>query len=415
MKVLYEIGINLYFFIIRVLSWFGHAKAKDFIEGRKNVFNNIANFNITASNKKRIWVHVSSLGEYEQAKPVMEKLKKIQPNCQIFLSFFSPSGMNYAKTEGIVDFKFYLPKDSKRNAQKVIDLIHPDCFIFVKYDLWYHYILCASELKIPVLLISAHFRENQIYFKIWGGFYKRILQRLSHIYVQNDVSKNLLKSINVTDVTVCGDTRIDSVVLNLVDDKRVEFIEKFIDKNRQILILGSAWEDDWNKIHLLYNGLKHQYQLVIAPHDISDKTIQLLKELFAQFKTSTQSSNEIDGSLDVLIIDSIGWLKYLYKYSTVAWIGGGFRRSGIHNILEPAVHSNAILFGPNYSKFTEAVALISLGGAKCIDSLTDITEILLNKELIHKMAIINSDFVKINTGATEVIVQDIIENRWLYK
>jgi len=401
MKFFYSLGIEMYFIIIKLLKLFHHTKATEFITGRVNVWNDLKAFICkTPPHTKKIWCHVSSLGEFEQAKPVLLQLRQAHPDIIIYVSFFSPSGMKNARTENVCDYKFYLPKDSSHNAQKLVNILHPDITIFVKYDLWHYYIQALKNEQIPILLISAHFRPNHIYFKPWGGFYRDILKNLTHIFVQKNESIQLLSGINISNVTITGDTRVDAVLDNLQSIHDVSWIKNFKNPEKKLMIIGSAWQKDWQEIRYIYPQIQDQYQLIIASHDISPDTIQNIENDFAGFNICKQSLENYNSEADILIIDSIGWLKHIYQYTQIAWIGGGFKSSGIHNILEPAVYGNAIFFGPNYKKFPEAFELIELKGAYSTEKAKNILHIIQDQHQILMMGKVNQDYIRSQAGAS---------------
>lgn len=409
MKFWYNVGIHFYFLLIKLSSAFGNKKALKFINGRKQVFSFLQNQLKKYNTQNRIWVHVSSLGEFEQAKPILIALKKQFPEYTLILSFFSPSGMEFAKTDGIVDIKFYLPKDTPNNAKRLLDLLLPKLVIWIKYDFWHNYISECKSRNLPILLVSAHFRENQIYSKPWGAFFRSILQNFTHIYTQNTASSELLKNWGLTNYSTTGDTRIDSVLSSKSDEIRIPTIENFIQENKKIIVLGSAWEDDIEIFASVYKNIVSEYQLIIAPHDIHEEMIKKIILAFADYPIQKFTDKSSIESADIFILDTIGLLKHSYQYAVASWIGGGFKRSGIHNILEPAVYGNAIFFGPNYKKFPEATDLIHSGGATSSTDIDKISSILLDKDSIQKMGFICQKYILQHSGATQKVINDIKE------
>ena len=408
MRGLYTIGIWFYGLGIRIASLF-NEKAKQWVRGRKGIF---AELEKAFDGKSHpVWVHCASLGEYEQAKPLIEKIKKEQPEIKILTTFFSPSGYIQAVKKPLADYYFYLPLDLPCNARKFIDIVQPKAAIFVKYEFWFNYMRQLSQKSIPFYYISAIFRENQHFFKSSGRWFAEQLRQATHFFVQTEKSKQLLESIDIKQVTVCGDTRFDRVKAIAEKVEPFPFMETFC-QNKKIIIAGSSWGPDE---HLLAQLLQHfpDYKLVVAPHEIS-RTPEV-KETFATYKTALYTSMKEEELADtqVLIIDTIGILSRLYQYSTVSYIGGAFK-TGLHNILEAAVYGKPLFFGPHYDHFNEAVNLVALKGAFSVNSTAEMQAIMekfeQNPDYYAQTCEICQQFVADNSGAADTIYKQIEES-----
>lgn len=405
MVIVYFLIVKIYGLIIAVASLF-NVKAAKWLNGRKNLFENIASA-LADKDEKRIWFHCSSLGEFEQGKPVIEAIRNEYPDHKIVLTFFSPSGYDQKKNDAVADYVFYLPLDGPLNSKNFIEIVKPKAAFFVKYEFWHFYIYYLRKQKIPCYHFSCIFRHNQIYFKFYGRFYKNILQRITHIFVQNQASLSLLYKYSIPHVTVSGDTRFDRVYENSLSPKKFASIEQFI-QNKKVLVAGSTWAEDEKLLAELINS-SNDYKFIIAPHEINEQRISELEDLIV--KKSIRYS-QIDGadlaSTDVLIINNVGMLSSLYQYATITYIGGGFG-VGIHNTLEAAVFGNPIIFGPTYQKFQEAVDLIKQGGAFSIRDFAQLKDCFdaLNGDEEARTAINlkNKKYVESKKGATDIIIQ----------
>ena len=432
MLILYNIIIRLYGFAIRLASLW-NAKARRWIDGRKDLFENLEKKIKTGD--KIIWVHCSSAGEFEQGKPVIEKLKHEYTDHKILLSFFSPSGLIAAKNYPGADIITYLPADTKKNAERFIQTAKPELVIFVKYEFWYRHLAAAAYHHIPLLLVSAVFRKEQVFFKWYGKFYRRILFLFRQIFVQDECSFKLLQLNGISHCSISGDTRFDRVKEIAENFAAIPAIELFI-QNKKTIVAGSTWPEDEKLLSLLDNN---NIKIVIAPHEITKSHIQSIQKLFPgsilysqikeAFETETNDilwttiNNETASYLKknledekVLIIDNVGMLSRLYKYAAIAYVGGGFTSDGIHNILEAAVFGKPVIFGPNYKIYREAKELIKSGGAFSISSAAEFKEKinqlfdLKNQESASEAS---KKYVEENTGATEKIIQFIQANRLL--
>ena len=410
----YNIFLFLYRAGIRIASLWNN-KAKLWLNGRKNIFEELKS-KLKNQNSKVIWFHCSSLGEFEQGRPVIEKLRSQNPNFKFLLTFFSPSGFEIRKDYKGADWVCYLPVDSKKNAKRFFDIADPSLVVFVKYDYWYYYLTECKKRNIPLLLVSAIFRKDQPFFKWYGNLHRGMLNCFNHFFVQDNESLQLLRSIHIYNATVAGDSRFDRVSEIAENFKSIEEVEKFCESST-VLVAGSTWPEDEkiiNNATVNFPDLK----IIIAPHEIHKEHIDQLKSIFPNAILYSQlvAQNSPLRISKYLIIDNIGMLSRLYYYATVTYIGGGFNK-GIHNTLEAAVYGKPVLFGPNYKKFKEAIELIATGGGIRITSGTELSTILQkfisNKNELEVSGRNSFDFVKQNTGATGKILHYIEVNRLL--
>lgn len=401
MVFLYNIGILLYGLIIRLVAPF-NSKAKQFVEGRKHIFNQIAQ-RINAS-EPHIWFHFASLGEFEQGRPVLEKIKAEYPGKKIVITFFSPSGYeirkNYAQADGV----FYLPLDTRRNAERFIRAINPEIAIFTKYEFWHHYFEVLAKRKTPLFLISGIFRPDQVFFKFYGGFNRNILKHVDWYFVQNQQSVDLLKSLNIDQVRIAGDTRFDRVAENADHPAELPLVRLFA-QNNKVFIAGSTWPADENIIKELATEMK-EWKMVLAPHEIGAEHLKQIEQLFPEAIRYSKLNEQNAGTSRILIIDNIGMLSSVYQYADITYIGGGFG-VGIHNTLEAAAFGKPVIFGPNYRKFQEAHDLLSIGAAKSIEdaqSLSTAFQLLKNNQKAGQLA---KEYVAQQKGATASIYEKI--------
>lgn len=397
--------------IVNVLALFS-PKIKLFVNGRKDVFKILAS--AINSKDQTIWFHAASLGEYEQGLPVMEKIKLQYPNHKIVLTFFSPSGYEVRKNNTVADVTVYLPIDTKVNANEFLRLVHPELVFFIKYEFWPNYLNELNNLGIKTYLISGIFRENQAFFRWYGGFYKNALKTFDYFFVQNESSKKLLQSIGYNNVKVSGDTRFDRVVSILERDNSLDFIEQFKD-NTTTIVIGSSWPKDESFLVNFINQTNENVKFIIAPHNIRSEQIQELKNsIIKKTVLFSEKENENLADFEVFIIDTIGILTKIYSYADIAYVGGGFVNKGLHNILEPATFGIPIVIGPYYSHFAEATALINLEGCISISNQNQLNDsfenLISNEDIRHEKGHICETFVQMNIGATEVILRHISNN-----
>ena len=411
MLFLYNLIVHIAGFLLKIVAIFS-PKMKLFVAGRKTVFTTLQS-KINSENKT-IWFHAASLGEYEQGLPVIEKIKEKFPAHKIVVTFFSPSGYEVRKNNTVADVTVYLPLDTKSNAKEFLKLVHPEMVFFIKYEYWPNYLTELKKQNIKTYLISGVFRENQSFFKWYGGFYRNALQCFDYFFVQNESSKKLLQNISFNNVKISGDTRFDRVVSILERDNSLDFIEQF--KNNTItIVIGSSWPKDESLLVNYINQSSSDVKFIIAPHNIKSEQIQELKNsitkksiLFSDVQTGRDLSIQ---ESDVFIIDTIGILTKIYSYANIAYVGGGFGNPGVHNLLEPATFGVPIVIGPNYSHFPEAIALVNLRGCVSINNQKELNEILdnliQNPDERFEKGHICSTFVNMNKGATEVILKHI--------
>ncbi len=407
MTFLYQVGIFFYSVFVQLISVF-NDKSRLFVQGRKNWKANLSS-KIEAG-KNYIWFHCASLGEFEQVRPVIEELKQQFPEYKIVLTFFSPSGYEIRKNYPLADIVAYLPMDKKRNATAFLDIVKPEKAFFVKYEFWYFYISELKRRNIPLYVISAIFREHQQFFRETpvGKWYRKILFKVEHFFIQNEKSGELLKTIGISNFTVSGDTRFDRVAAIAAGAKDIPLVEKFRGDSL-LIIAGSTWKPDEELLAAVIN--QTDIKFIIAPHEVSANNInrihQLLKKPAISFSRVTET--EID-RFQVLIIDSVGLLSSLYRYGNLAYIGGGFG-VGIHNILEAATFGLPVIFGPNYKKFKEAVDLILQGGAISISDygelLVALNNLMNNKNELEKASEICKNYVAKNVGSTKHIIKKV--------
>lgn len=407
MKALYFIIIGLYSLSIQIASLF-NSKAKKWVSGRRYIFSRLKE--AIPQKIKLIWVHCASLGEFEQGRPLIEKIKTEKPEYKILLTFFSPSGYEIRKNYELADYVFYLPIDTPGNAKKFINIVDPEVVVFVKYEFWFHFINRLYKQDIPVFCISAIFRKDQLFFKFYGKWYRKMLLKFTHFFVQDERSKSLLERYSINNVTISGDTRFDRVHAIVKQSKGIPLIETFTD-NYPVLIAGSSWPADEKLLIEYINETPHNIKLIFAPHEIhEDHIINIEKQLSKKsIRFSNADKNNVKDN-DVLIINNIGMLSSLYKYSKVAYIGGGFGK-GIHNVLEAATFGQPVIFGPNHKKFKEALDLIEVGGGFCIKNYRQLSTLLdtlfKDSTMLLQSSTKSKKYVRSNLGGTQKIFESI--------
>jgi 3-deoxy-D-manno-octulosonic-acid transferase len=415
--ILYNIFLFFLQLGIRIAALF-NEKANKWVAGRKHIFSSLARQ--IKKDEKIIWMHCASLGEFEQGRPVLEKIRLKYPGYKFLLTFFSPSGYEVRKNYQHADYIFYLPLDSHTNANRFLDIVNPSLVIYVKYEFWYHYTSAIKKRNIPFLLVSAVFRKKQPFFQWYGSLYRKMLTHFTHLFVQDGESQKLLNEINqIKNVSVCGDTRFDRVIEIAESFEPIPFIEKLY-KNCRIIVAGSTWPDDEKMLSFLLNKINDPAtRLIIAPHEINKEHLRRLKEIFptALFYSQLTPDSELMTLKSPLIIDSVGLLSRLYYYAHITYVGGGFTKDGIHNTLEAAVYGKPVIFGPNYKKYREAIELIVAQGAISYTSAEQLQEIIINllnaEENYLQTCNAAKNYVQVNKGATEKIISYIQEKRLL--
>lgn len=364
---------------------------------------------------KYIWFHASSLGEFEQGRPMIEQIRKVHPEYKILLTFFSPSGYEVRKNYAGADVVCYLPFDTPGRVEQFLDLANPAMAIFIKYEFWGNYLHTLQQRGIPVYIISAIFRREQLFFQWFGKPYRKMLDCFNHLFVQDERSKALLEEYGIRNVTVAGDTRFDRVIDVYHQAKQIPLVERFIkgtdgQQPPLVFVAGSSWPED-EAIFIPYFERHPEMKLIIAPHEIHEGH---LKSIEARLHRPTirlsQATEQNVADQDCLIVDSFGLLSSLYRYGQIAYIGGGFG-AGIHNTLEAAVYGMPVLFGPRFQKFKEAKDLIAVGGAFTFDNAPAFTSrmdtLLSTPEALQQSSQAAGHFVQSHGGATTTILQEI--------
>ena len=408
MSFFYNILIITTRFFLRVIALFNN-KIKLFVEGRNETFQKLEK-NISKSDKI-IWIHCASLGEFEQGRPIIEKIKEKYIKHKIVLTFFSPSGYEVQKDYKEVDVVCYLPLDTKSNARKFIELVHPEMAIFVKYEFWPNILNELKRQQIKTILVSGIFREDQIFFKPIGFWMRKSLKTFSHFFVQDVNSEKLLAHIGIHKVTVSGDTRFDRVSEITKQDNSLDFIEEF-KQDKLTFIAGSTWKEDEELIvDYINDKASNNEKFIIAPHNINSKEIKdLQNSIHKKIVLFSEKENQNLKEAQVFIIDIIGILTKIYSYADIAYVGGGFE-TGLHNVLEPATFGVPIIIGPKYNKFKEAVDLVNQGGCFVVynkeEFNSQLKELFTDTDDRMKKGKITKTFISQNIGATKIILDYI--------
>ncbi len=410
---LYNLGIHAFKLGLTLASPF-NPKARLWLEGRRNWQENLKNKIESLKIEDPIWFHCASLGEFEQGRPVIEKIKKEFPKQKIVLTFFSPSGFEIQKNYPYADIVMYLPSDKPFNAKRFIALLKPKLAVFVKYEFWLNYLFRLHKQQIPTFLISTVIKRHQTFFKWYGGNFRKALATYNTIYTQDVYSIRLLKLLKTETGILAGDTRFDRVLQICSAPKKIKEIEDFA-KESFVIIAGSSWQKDEDHLIESYVELKEKYpnlKLIIAPHEIDKKNIDRLCNLLVKNNIAFHlySDNPPEYTDSVLVINAIGFLSSVYQYGTVALIGGGFN-SGIHNILEPTVYGLPVLFGPNHQKYNEAIEVIDLKAGYTFNDSSELTKqvtLFLNDEAaLLESSLLAKNYVLKNSGATNKIVDGL--------
>jgi 3-deoxy-D-manno-octulosonic-acid transferase len=411
MLLFYNIGIFLFRMCVGIASLF-NARAAYLQKGWQSNWDQLKKADLTG---EVIWVHCASLGEFEQGRPVIEAIRKERPECRIVLTFFSPSGYEVRKNYALADVVVYLPADTQSNARRFIRAINPKMVFFVKYEYWFHYFRELKRMNVPLYSISSIFREGQIFFKWYGGWFRKILGFVTRFYVQDERSGNLLRSIGLNDYIVAGDTRFDRVRAIVSAAVDVPVAAAF-SEGVKVLVAGSTWPDDEAILASFINKIPAKVRIIIAPHEVHESHITQLEK---RFNVPVARYSKLNGALPshetrVLIIDTIGLLSSVYRYGSIAYIGGGFGK-GIHNTLEAATYGMPVVFGPNYRKFKEAVDLIETGGGFSIKSEGDFLKVITSlwfgesDNALVASGQASKEYVESMCGATPLILNELIE------
>lgn len=383
-------------------------KAKLWCEGRRDIFSRLES--AISKDDRIIWFHVASLGEFEQGRPLMERVRAEHPECKILLTFFSPSGYEIRKNYDGADYIFYLPLDTTNNARRFLDIAHPEIVIFVKYEYWLNLLFELRNRNIRSYIVSAIFRKDSIFFKWWGFMWRNALSSFEMLFVQDENSKKLLRNIGFDNVVVAGDTRFDRVRSIANSAKSIPVVERFKGDSK-LLVAGSTWLPD-EQILATVTSRHPEVKVVLAPHEIHESHVSQIEELFAGRcvrYTKVDESTDFAG-MQVLILDTMGMLSSLYQYGDLGYIGGGFG-VGIHNTLEAATFELPIAFGTNYDRFKEAVDMISLGGSVSISNAEEfvlwLSDLVADDEKRERVGKISGEYVASRCGATNIIEQSL--------
>ena len=405
LRNLYNILTYIVDFHLGLIALFNRKIAMG-VKGRKQTFGRISE--AIHDSDKTIWFHCASLGEFEQGLPVFEAVKSDHPDHKILLSFFSPSGYEIKKNAPVADLVVYLPLDTRRNARRFLELVHPELIIFVKYEIWPNYLLEIKKRNIRTILISALFRPDQSYFKSIGKWMLDSLRAFDWIFVQNEASVHLLEKHGLEDVSHSGDTRFDRVTRQLTVDNSLDFITAFLD-GKLCVVAGSTWPEGENLISKFINQDQTETKFIIAPHNIKPNEIQRLKETLDKPTALYSEMQETDlSSHKVLILDTIGLLSKVYASADIAYVGGAMGTSGLHNTLEPAVFGIPVIIGKNYQRFPEAIEMIRRGGMFSCSSLSELkyvlSNLISNSEKRQLAGQKNKSYIEENTGAVVQIM-----------
>jgi len=412
MLFIYNLLVEITIVLLRILSLIS-TKIKFFLDEHNKSLKKINEFKID-SNEKRLWFHCASLGEFEQAKPLIQKIKSKYPKLIILISFFSPSGYMIGKNYKFADFVCYLPFDCKKNVNSFLNILNPSMVFLIKYEFWPNYINLLKEKKIPIFSICTRLYRDQYIFKPYGNWLLKIIKKINHFFVQDESSKELLEENGFKQISLFGDTRMDRVIKSMESKTIFPKIEKFID-SKKCFIAGSTWREDYEVILSKINKL-NKIKIIIAPHKVDSKSItKLTSKLKRSYTLYSSLEKDVEFKKDVLIINSIGILSKIYKYGTLCYVGGGMGNDGLHNILEPSIYGLPIIIGKNYSKFSEAKDLISLGGVKSIKNSEEFEmafeKLINNNQLRSEIGEINKNYILKNKGATgkifSIIKQDL--------
>ncbi len=403
---MYTIGIYLYMLAVKLAALFGHKKAERLIEGHREIFSSLEKG--IKEGKDYVWFHASSLGEFEQGRPLIEKFRATHPEYRVVLTFFSPSGYRSARNYQQADVVCYLPFDTPANVRRFLDIVNPKMVFFVKYEFWLNYLSALKKRNIPTYIVSSIFRKEQVFFRWWGGFYRKALHCFTHLFVQNESSKELLASIGVKNVTVVGDTRFDRVAKIAEQAHLLPIVASFVEDGKKIFIAGSSWGPD-EDVYIPYFNRTSGWKLIIASHEVNEERIKQIEEQVRGLCVRyTQATIEEVRSAKCLIIDCFGLLSSIYRYGTVAYVGGGFG-VGIHNVLEAAVYGIPVFFGPNNYKFQEAQQLKACGGGIEISSRAEFEEKIAamdkDSSVIENAGDAAGKYVSQNAGASARIFE----------
>lgn len=403
---------NIFIYVFELVIWafaFFNQKARFFIDGRKVVNAQLSVLSYSKF-KKRVWIHAASLGEFEQARPIIEELRESSDDLGIIVTFFSPSGLEVMKDYRHADMVLYLPMDTPKKAREFVELLKPDIAVFIKYEFWYNYMKICLDKGVTFIYVSAIFRKDQIYFNRAKPLYLPVFKRIDKFFVQDAESFDILQAINVSQAVICGDTRLDRVLAVSKAPFEDKSVLKFCN-DHDVIVFGSVWPSDFPIVNEVISKFSKDFRIIIAPHNIDEKSLKELKESFDKdaIMHSTMSEESLNSS-QVMIIDSIGLLSKLYRFGKYNYVGGAFN-GGLHNILEPAVYGKPVFFGNHESnlKFKEVTDLQQAGGAIAVDSGDDICQWISNfekdEQLFQSYGKAANNYIESNKGATEQVVR----------
>ena len=404
---MYSLGIYLMALGVRVAAIF-KEKLRKMVQGHRATWQMLR---ALSGKDTYVWFHAASLGEFEQGRPLMERLRREHPEKKILLTFFSPSGYEVRKNYDGADLVCYLPFDTPLNARRFVKLARPEAAFFIKYEFWRNYIEVLYKRGIPCYSVSSIFRENQIFFRPYGRGYARCLSRMTHLFVQNETSRRLLEGIGVTNVDVVGDTRFDRVLDIRNAAKPLPLAERFAGCWK-VLVAGSSWPQD-EEIIIPYFNKHPNLKLVLAPHVVSEEHLQAIERQLARPALRySKATPKAVAEVDCLIIDCYGLLSSIYRYASMAYVGGGFG-VGIHNVPEAAVYGIPVIIGPNNKKFREAQALLRCGGCKEIAGAADFEQLmdawLSDKEALATAGKAAGCYIADNAGAADRIFRKTLQ------
>jgi len=407
MNFLYNIAISITGFLLKFIAIF-NKKIRFFINGRNETFTKLES--VISKKDKTIWFHCASLGEFEQGRPIIEEIKEKHKDYKVVLTFFSPSGYEIRKNYAFADVITYLPLDTRSNAKRFLEVVHPKMAVFIKYEFWPNILKELQNQNINTILISGIFREDQVFFKGYGSWMRRSLNAFSHFFIQNKLSSELLQGAGYDNITLCGDTRFDRVYEINNQDNNLDFIKEF-KQNKYTLVAGSTWpKGEEFLVNYINFHASEKEKFIIAPHNINEQQIKELQNSIN--KTTTKfSDTKRDYTAQVFILDTIGILTKVYNYADVAYVGGGFGKDGIHNILEPATFGLPLIIGPNYNKFQEAKDLVALGSCKSVKNQEELDlelqKLFTDVSYRNQNGQISKDYILENIGATKIIMNYI--------
>lgn len=399
--------MNIYFWILRLAALLGHKKARKLVKGQARALAELREWAATLGGSQVLWFHAASVGEFEQARPIIERLHSELPFRKVLLTFFSPSGYELRKNYPLVDKVTYLPFATRRNARKMLEILPLEAAVMVKYEFWPAYLKALKAKQIPTYLISAIFRPGQLFFLPWGKMYLKLLHAFEHIFVQDQSSSDLLQRYGVKEVTVAGDTRFDRVTEVRKQAKDLPVVDGFVAGAPRVIVAGSTWQRDEQYL-ARYMAEREDVKLVLVPHEIDSAHLHEIFQYFeGRYVRYTEATPQNVNKCRVLLVDTIGVLSSIYRYGHVAYIGGGFGVS-IHNTLEAAVYGMPVVFGPTWKKFREAHGLLAAGAAITVKNYREFADALDrafdNQSIMGQRA---NDYVQSECGATDKILKQL--------